>query len=193
MNNFELPEDLQYIVASYIPFKKIKGCKIKYKQFAGCEQGVHDWNKNCELCKNYANKTKIFITLEDGSIPVFKNYINNISNIINDKDYKINNNLGYWYNNNNNNNNNNNKLCDLFNSQDNKIQKIHEKKYVINNLKFALFISFFNELHPKKNYKLTHSQTIKSSSINILFYIEDTKIRNQLRCVNKIFNKFVPI
>ena len=188
MSNFELPEDLQCIVASYIPLKKIKGCKIKYKQFAGCEKGSHNRNTNCELCENYTKNTKIFITLEDGSIAVFRNYINNISNIINDKDYKINNNLGIWYS-----DNNIIKMSDLFKSQENKIQKIHEKKYEINNLSFGLFLTFFNELHPKKSYKLTHSSTLISSSINILFYIEDIKIRNQLRCVNKNFNKFVTI
>lgn len=184
-NYFELPEDLQYIVASYIPLKKIDGCKIKYEQYTCCKNQVYNHKVSCRRCNNDKSKIKILITLENGSISVFKNYINNIIKIINNKDYVLKNNYGYW------NNVKVNKINMLFYSNSNncKIEKISDKKYVINDFKIPLFISFFNELHPKKSYRLTCSQNYES--IIILFDIDDSKIRNQLRCVNKIFNKSI--
>jgi len=162
--NFELPEDLQYIVASYIPLKKIVGCKIKYEQ------------------SNISNNNNIFITLESGSLPVFKNYISKIYNIIMDKDYLLKNKYGIWY-------YADYKLSNLFNSDSYGIEKIHEKKYMITNLNFGSFLTLFNELHPKKSYRLLHGENYES--IIILFDIDDSKIRNQLRCVNKIFNNSI--
>lgn len=185
--SFELPEDLQTIVASYIPIKEIDGCKIKYQQYTCCKNQAYNNKVSCGRCKSNNSNIKILVTLENGSISVFKNYINNIIKIINNKDYVLKNNYGFW------NNVKINKINMLFYSNSNtcKIQKISDKKYAINDFKIPLFISFFNELHPKKSYKLTHSDNKNYPSIMILFDIDNCKIRNQLRCVNKTFNNYI--
>lgn len=180
-NKIYFSDDIFSVIASHVPAEKIEGCRIRFRQFAGCEnynkknESYSEHRSKCNKCKNYTKNTRIFIINEYGSNILFTEYINYIKKkLLEDKDSLI---------------------KTYFNDRIKKgisyIEKINDKKYILHGVKFALFISFFNKLNPKKSYKITYDSTIPSTSLNIVYDIDDKIVRSKLRCVSKIFNQFV--
>ena len=202
--DYNLSENIQKNIAEYLPCKNIS-IKITIKQNCGCLHGTHHFDdcKNCKNCINIYNKSDIFIFLnsnhnnDEDCNKFFKEYISEIKKIIFDNNRKLKSDYSNW-------DEEYIKMEDLFifkplifevknfNSIPNSFYNIFSKKIIIRGLKWLLFLSFLDEIKDIQNFeqqKIKIEQTVLSSSYTMDIK-GNKKIKNNLRSINKIFNKY---